>query len=75
MTTTEKAQIAAEYLKSSWDGKGCVYFDDNTRTHYICENEEEMVALYDLIHSADADEARDAYSLWCTLTSHAAAAE
>ncbi len=71
-TTAEKVSIAAEFLSSNWDqsNQQCVYRDDATQDHYICNSAEEMVELYDLITSDDSDTRRDAYSLWCSQTSH-----
>ena len=71
-TTAEKVSIAANFLSSNWDEatQQCVYRDDSTKDHYICDSEEEMVDLYDLIMSDDSDTSRDAYSIWCSQTSH-----
>jgi hypothetical protein len=71
-TTAEKVSIAATFLSSNWDQatKQCVYRDDSTQDHYICSSSEEMVDLYDLINSDDSDTSRDAYSIWCSQTSH-----
>jgi len=69
-TTAEKVSIAATFLSSNWDEatKQCVYRDDATQDHYICNSAEEMVDLYDLLN--DSDTSRDAYSIWCSQTSH-----
>jgi hypothetical protein len=71
-TTAEKVSIAAAFLSSNWDeaNQQCVYRDDSTQDHYICNSEKEMVELYDLITSDDSDSSRDAYSIWCSQTSH-----
>jgi hypothetical protein len=71
-TNTDKASIAAQFLFSSWseDAGKCVYRDDSNAEDYVCESEEEMVELYDLITSDDEDTRRDAYSIWCSQTSH-----
>jgi hypothetical protein len=71
-TTAEKVSIAAQFLFSEWNEvtKKCVYRDDSTQDHYICNSAEEMVELYDLITSDDSDTRRDAYSIWCSQTTH-----
>ena len=72
LTDTEKACIAANFLKTEWNewlGK-CIYHDDASSEDYICNCEEEMVDLYDLIVSDDSETRRDAYSLWCSQTCH-----
>lgn len=71
-TEEEKAQIAAKFLDTGWNaGQGnCIYFDDNTQKFYICDSLEEMVDLYDLLHSPDPYIRRDAYSHWCAQTTH-----
>jgi myo-inositol-hexaphosphate 3-phosphohydrolase len=71
-TTAEKVSIAATFLSSNWDEatQQCVYRDDSTQDHYICNSAEEMVELYDLITDSDGDTRRDAYSIWCSQTSH-----
>ena len=64
--------IAAAFLNSNWseETKQCVYRDDAAQDHYICNSSEEMVELYDLLTSNDSDTRRDAYSLWCSQTTH-----
>jgi len=71
-TDTDKASIAAQFLFSNWNAMEhqCVYRDDSTDTDYVCESESEMIELYDLITSDNEDTRRDAYSIWCSQTSH-----
>jgi len=71
-TTEDKVSIAAQFLFSEWSEvtKQCVYKDDSTGDCYICNSAEEMVDLYDLITADDSDTRRDAYSIWCSQTSH-----
>ena len=69
-TTAEKINEAASALGARWAGSECVYFDDSTRKNYRCDDEDEMIDLYDLLHSDDEDVRRDAYSHWCAQTSH-----
>lgn len=68
---TQKINKAASFLGASWNGEECVYFDDGMRKYYVCDDEDEMIDLYDLIHHDDQDIARDAYSHWCAQTCHA----
>ena len=76
ISNIEKAIFAAEFLGGSWKSGAdrysniCVYRDDSTQDHYICTSEDEMVELYDLIHSEDSDTSRDAYSIWCSQVTH-----
>jgi len=71
-TTADKVSIAAQFLFSNWNEvtQQCVYKDDSTKDCYICNSAEEMVELYDLITSDDSDTRRDAYSIWCSQTTH-----
>ena len=71
-TTADKVSIAAQFLFSEWNEatQQCVYKDDSTQDCYICNSAEEMVELYDLITDSDSDTRRDAYSIWCSQTSH-----
>lgn len=72
ISNSEKACIAANFLGTEWNKatSQAVYKDDSTQDCYICESSEEMVDLYDLITSTDSDTRRDAYSIWCSQTSH-----
>ena len=72
LTTADKVSIAAQFLFSEWNEatQQCVYKDDSTQDCYICNSAEEMVELYDLITDSDSDTRRDAYSIWCSQTSH-----
>jgi hypothetical protein len=72
LSTADKASIAAQSIFSEWSEvtKQCVYKDHSTGDYYICNSEEEMVELYDLLTSNDFDTRRDAYSLWCSQTTH-----
>jgi len=71
-TNSDKASIAAQFLFSHWNplAQRCVYHDDSNNEDYVCESESEMVELYDLITDSDGDTRRDAYSIWCSQTSH-----
>jgi len=71
-TTGHKASIAAQFLFCEWNDvtKQCVYKDDSTGDRYICNSEEEIVELYNLITSDDSDTRQDAYSIWRAQTSH-----
>lgn len=69
-TLAEKINEAASAIVACWADGACVYFDDATRKKYRCDDEDEMVELYDLLHSDDEDVRRDAYSRWCAKTSH-----
>lgn len=72
VTTADKASIAAQFLFSHWNplAQRCVYHDDSNNEDYVCESESEMVELYDLITDSDSETRRDAYSIWCSQTSH-----
>lgn len=69
-TEEEKAQIAAMFLGSVWANGKCVYFDNSMHEDYVCDSIKEMVDLYDLLHSSNPYIQRDAYSHWCSQTTH-----
>jgi len=71
-TTEDKVSIAAQFLFTNWNEMEhkAVYHDDSTGNDFVCESESEMLDLYDLITSDDSDTRRDAYSIWCSQTSH-----
>ena len=68
-TTTDKLEIAAQFLFSKWENGQCIYFDNATREKFICKSEDEMIELYFMI-SGDAESRETAYTLWCSQTSH-----
>ena len=72
LTTADKVSIAAQFLFTNWNEMEhkAVYHDDSTGDDFVCESESEMVELYDLITSDDSDTRRDAYSIWCSQTTH-----
>src|SRR5262249_6222299 len=63
---------AADHLDTMWDDEAgrCVYYADETSSYYVCEDEDEMLWLWTLLHTEDDDIRRDAYSHWCAGTKH-----
>jgi len=51
------------------DGEQVVYHDDGMRKYYLCDVDD-LDELRALMASEDEDVARDAYSHWCSGTSH-----
>lgn len=68
------AERAAQFIDSTWDRsqQECIYYDDATGESYRCDELDDMLYLYQLIHDDDPDVRRDAYSHWCAGTSHEA---
>ena len=51
------------------DGQEVVHYDDSTQKYYLCDVED-MDELRGLMASTDNSVSRDAYSHWCSGTSH-----
>jgi hypothetical protein len=68
-TKKEKITEAADYISASpaADGNGWIYLAEETSEWYRV-TETELIDLYDLLHSDDAETQRDAYSLWAGST-------
>ena len=62
----DRVQEAVEFLGAEQVEEGWKYFDDATQNWYVCEDESDLEHLWSLIHDGEPD----AYSRWCSDTSH-----